>query len=99
MESVDIPDKVLPGGCQQYENNIMTAKGMGNLFWVGTRFRGAVVYDENIRQWKRVTSQQGLLGNQIRAFAQSDRYIWIGTYGGVTRFHKPYLSRLLDIVL
>ena len=79
-----------------YQSNIMTMAAFAGRIWLGTRSQGCLVYNPATGIWLRLTRRDGLVSNQVRSLASSNNYIWIGCYGGISRFDRNELCQALD---
>jgi hypothetical protein len=93
--SVEWPGNFDIGKPGQSSCDITAACASGGDVWLGTREQGCLVYRSAARAWKRFTILDGLISNQVKSFWDSDRFLWIGSYGGVNRIDKKYLAERL----
>lgn len=58
----------------------------GGIIWCGTNGLGMRAYNRIKKTWKNYTISEGLADNFIQAIAADGRYIWVGTFNGISCF-------------
>jgi ligand-binding sensor domain-containing protein len=91
LERLEMPSGILDKRYGPFEREIMTAQVIDGRMWLGTREAGCSIFDGR-RRWVSMTYHDGLASNEVRAIAGSADYVWIGSYGGVSRFDKLYIE-------
>jgi len=61
-----------------------------SLIWLGTENAGCFVFDPAADKWGSLTYYEGLLNERIRSFCDTDRFLFIGSYGGIHRIDKRH---------
>lgn len=56
------------------------------IIWCGTNGLGLRAYNRINKTWRNYTISEGLADNFIQAIAADGRYIWVGTFNGISRF-------------
>jgi ligand-binding sensor domain-containing protein len=90
-ERLTIPGAVFPRGAGEYERNVMSFGHIDGHMWLGTRDAGCIIFTKS-RKWVSITYFDGLPSNEVLSFADSDRHVFVGCYGGISRYDKSYLE-------
>jgi hypothetical protein len=61
--------------------------GSGDFLWMGTQ-EGLLRYNTRTEQFRKLTTQDGLVANQIRSLALDGRFLWVGTASGISRVER-----------
>lgn len=88
--TIKIPSK-FEGSDEKFFYKAIVADNEGNL-WLGTKDDGIIIYNPGNKSFKRITSRQGLLNDQIVSLS-FDKYgnLWIGTGTGLSELNvKEY---------
>ena len=56
------------------------------IIWCGTNGTGVRAYNRINKTWNNYTISEGLADNFVQAIAADGRYIWVGTFNGISRF-------------
>jgi hypothetical protein len=91
LERLAVPSEILDKRYGPFEREIMAARVIDGRMWLGTREAGCSIFDGR-KGWVSITYHDGLASNEVRAIAGSADYVWIGSYGGVSRFDKLYIE-------
>jgi ligand-binding sensor domain-containing protein len=89
------PDGIMSGTWEDEVNQIMAVRQIDSLVWIATKSAGCILYDPRREAWGRFTYYQGLLSDRVRSLCDNERYIWIGSYGGLTRLEKGKYPALI----
>ncbi|OGJ89484.1 MAG: hypothetical protein A2487_06250 [Candidatus Raymondbacteria bacterium RifOxyC12_full_50_8] len=90
------PDSVY-GMAREERNTITAMRAIGKTLWVGTHDAGCYIYDTSAGEWRRLMASDGLVSGQVRSICATPSYVFIGCYGGVSRYHRGYAETLLNI--
>jgi len=91
-EHIGIPAGVLDKDKSAYDRDVMTMRLVDGRVWLGTREAGCSIFGPD-DSWMSITYYDGLPSDQVRAIAHSKSYVWVGCYGGISRYEKGYLER------
>jgi ligand-binding sensor domain-containing protein len=91
-ERLAIPKGIFGKEMSAYDRHVMTMRQVDGRVWLGTREAGCCILEPDGR-WMSITYFDGLPSDQVRAFADSESYVWVGCYGGISRYDKAYLER------
>jgi len=61
--------------------------GTGDVAWIGTN-EGLLRYNTKTGEKKLFTTYDGLVGNYILSVAVDNRFIWVGTWDGISRLDQ-----------
>lgn len=92
FSTLKIPDKLYAPGGGAYERDIMAMAVIDGRVWLGTRESGCIVRDTS-GDWFSVNYYNGLPSDEVRSFAESPAYVFVGCYGGICRYDKSYLEQ------
>jgi len=62
-----------------------------DVVWVGTMGGGLSRFDRSTLRFDPLTSEEGLIDDNVQALVDDGRYVWVGTFGGLSRLDKNSL--------
>ncbi len=91
IDQVPMPRSVFAPDAGAFERDIVAMREIDGRVWLGTREAGCTIFCPG-GDWVSVSYYDGLPSDEVRAFGESGRYVWVGCYGGLCRFDKQYLD-------
>ncbi len=76
-----------PEGAQNIYESVYALAASGDYLYVGTA-RGLLTYNRAQKQWRRISTADGLGSDLISAMAVDGENLWLGTAAGPARYNK-----------